>query len=325
MREEVGWEEEEDALQMPDSRPTAKQLASLLKETERTTVGFDVSIGGRTFMAAGRRDQAPRGGRASWSRLSGSRTRWKSAGERRVGGQRPVLEAVGIAKPRPGTGGRGELERKADGCGGGDALGAVDRIPLVRLTLQSRPVGLKRALNGGPAVEYSPPSLSKGWHLGSHRALSQQKLVLAGRASRGDAGSSQEWRAKKDQAGPAARPAARPAGGSATKLSGWGAARGVAGSAELACGGTARRRSADDAHPRAVPTPLPLGPGIAERRLIGAKGGLAGPGLGRAKSSASCVAAPRGRRSCIRILPRGRLAMAAKSAKSPVARPLEGH
>lgn len=37
-------------LQMPDSRPTAKQLASLLKETDNTAVGLDDSIGGRTFI-----------------------------------------------------------------------------------------------------------------------------------------------------------------------------------------------------------------------------------------------------------------------------------
>lgn len=37
-------------LQMPDSRPTAKQLESLLKDTDRTAVGLDDSIGGRTFM-----------------------------------------------------------------------------------------------------------------------------------------------------------------------------------------------------------------------------------------------------------------------------------
>lgn len=37
-------------LQMPDSRPTAKQLASLLNETESTAVGLDDSIGGLTFI-----------------------------------------------------------------------------------------------------------------------------------------------------------------------------------------------------------------------------------------------------------------------------------
>lgn len=39
-----------DVLQMPDSRPTAKQLASLLKETDRTAAGLDSSMGGRTFI-----------------------------------------------------------------------------------------------------------------------------------------------------------------------------------------------------------------------------------------------------------------------------------
>jgi hypothetical protein len=37
-------------LQMPESSPTAKQLASLLNETERTASGGDASIGGRTFI-----------------------------------------------------------------------------------------------------------------------------------------------------------------------------------------------------------------------------------------------------------------------------------
>lgn len=41
-----------DSLHMPDSRPTAKQLESLLKETDKTVVGLDDSMGGRTFMAA---------------------------------------------------------------------------------------------------------------------------------------------------------------------------------------------------------------------------------------------------------------------------------
>jgi hypothetical protein len=39
-----------DVLQMPDSRPTAKQLASLLNETDRTAAGLDSSMGGRTFI-----------------------------------------------------------------------------------------------------------------------------------------------------------------------------------------------------------------------------------------------------------------------------------
>jgi hypothetical protein len=38
--------------QMPDSRPTAKQLESLLKETESTAVVLATSIGGRTFILA---------------------------------------------------------------------------------------------------------------------------------------------------------------------------------------------------------------------------------------------------------------------------------
>lgn len=37
-------------LHIPDSRPTEKQLQSLLKETDKTAVGLDDSIGGRTFM-----------------------------------------------------------------------------------------------------------------------------------------------------------------------------------------------------------------------------------------------------------------------------------
>ncbi len=37
-------------LQIPDSRPTAKQLESLLNDTDRTAVGFDDSIGGLTFI-----------------------------------------------------------------------------------------------------------------------------------------------------------------------------------------------------------------------------------------------------------------------------------
>lgn len=41
-----------DLLHMPDSRPTEKQLASLLKATESTDVGFDASMGGRTFIVA---------------------------------------------------------------------------------------------------------------------------------------------------------------------------------------------------------------------------------------------------------------------------------
>ena len=38
------------SLQTPVSRPTAKQLQSLLNATDNTAVGVDVSIGGRTFM-----------------------------------------------------------------------------------------------------------------------------------------------------------------------------------------------------------------------------------------------------------------------------------
>lgn len=36
---------------IPDSKPTEKQLESLLKATDRTAVGEDASIGGRTFIA----------------------------------------------------------------------------------------------------------------------------------------------------------------------------------------------------------------------------------------------------------------------------------
>jgi hypothetical protein len=39
---------------MPDSSPTAKQLASLLKATESTAVGLEDSMGGRTFILASR-------------------------------------------------------------------------------------------------------------------------------------------------------------------------------------------------------------------------------------------------------------------------------
>lgn len=35
---------------MPESSPTAKQLASSLYETDKTASGLDVSMGGRTFM-----------------------------------------------------------------------------------------------------------------------------------------------------------------------------------------------------------------------------------------------------------------------------------
>jgi hypothetical protein len=37
-------------LHSPDSRPTLKQLESLLKEADNTAVGIDVSMGPRTFM-----------------------------------------------------------------------------------------------------------------------------------------------------------------------------------------------------------------------------------------------------------------------------------
>lgn len=37
-------------LQIPDSRPTEKQLASLLNATDSTAVGVEESIGGRTFI-----------------------------------------------------------------------------------------------------------------------------------------------------------------------------------------------------------------------------------------------------------------------------------
>ena len=46
----------EGLLQMPDSRPTAKQLASLLNETANTAVGLEASMGGRTFILAARED-----------------------------------------------------------------------------------------------------------------------------------------------------------------------------------------------------------------------------------------------------------------------------
>jgi len=44
---------------MPDSRPTAKQLASLLKAAERTVVDKDDSIGGLTFILPLRSGPAP--------------------------------------------------------------------------------------------------------------------------------------------------------------------------------------------------------------------------------------------------------------------------
>lgn len=37
-------------LQRPDSKPTLKRELSLLKDTERTDVGVDVSMGFLTFM-----------------------------------------------------------------------------------------------------------------------------------------------------------------------------------------------------------------------------------------------------------------------------------
>ena len=40
----------DDVLQIPDSKPTLKQLESLLKDTERTEAGVDASRGGRTFI-----------------------------------------------------------------------------------------------------------------------------------------------------------------------------------------------------------------------------------------------------------------------------------
>lgn len=40
----------DDVLQIPDSKPTLKQLESLLNDTERTEVGVDASKGGRTFI-----------------------------------------------------------------------------------------------------------------------------------------------------------------------------------------------------------------------------------------------------------------------------------
>jgi hypothetical protein len=42
--------EKPSVLHIPDSNPTEKQLASLLKATDSTAVGVDESIGGRTFM-----------------------------------------------------------------------------------------------------------------------------------------------------------------------------------------------------------------------------------------------------------------------------------
>lgn len=41
-----------DVPHMPDSRPTLKQLESLLKDAERTAVGAELSIGPRTFILA---------------------------------------------------------------------------------------------------------------------------------------------------------------------------------------------------------------------------------------------------------------------------------
>jgi hypothetical protein len=41
-----------DLLQIPESSPTAKQLASLLNETDKTASVLEASIGGRTFMVS---------------------------------------------------------------------------------------------------------------------------------------------------------------------------------------------------------------------------------------------------------------------------------
>lgn len=46
------YHEGSNILHIPDSKPTEKQLASLLKATDSTAVGVDESIGGRTFMVA---------------------------------------------------------------------------------------------------------------------------------------------------------------------------------------------------------------------------------------------------------------------------------
>lgn len=45
-----GGSKQTNVLQMPVLRPTEKQLASLLNETDRTTVDGAVSIGGRVFI-----------------------------------------------------------------------------------------------------------------------------------------------------------------------------------------------------------------------------------------------------------------------------------
>lgn len=37
---------------IPESRPTEKQLASLLKETDKTASELEASMGGRTFIAS---------------------------------------------------------------------------------------------------------------------------------------------------------------------------------------------------------------------------------------------------------------------------------
>ena len=58
-----------DQPQMPDSRPMLKQLQSSLKETDRTDVGVDESIGFRTFIiGVGALGSSPQGSDATGCR-----------------------------------------------------------------------------------------------------------------------------------------------------------------------------------------------------------------------------------------------------------------
>lgn len=92
---------ERDSLQMPDSRPTAKQLESVLKETDRTAVGLDDSMGARTFMAATAEAAAGRWGQGTQGRRKGDQVK----NER--------FRRPGSALSRPGVAHHGASCRKA--------------------------------------------------------------------------------------------------------------------------------------------------------------------------------------------------------------------
>lgn len=142
---EGGFLSGRDALQMPDSKPAAKQLESLLKETDSTAVGLDVSMGGRTFMArpvrAAVRDaawtgEARRGaGRpmaeenargydaARLFMVVGRRVRWSSAARRRDA--QPGSQArQGSARRRAGDGRAKGSAQPGGRMGGRRAVGA---------------------------------------------------------------------------------------------------------------------------------------------------------------------------------------------------------